>query len=123
MIRPVSALTPKVMYRGESTSEKQDVGKYRRRFAVAGAVGTSLALGAVTTVIARNYTSNWAHSGIYGALGTAAALMFLVPGFKYKADSETKAIMKNTENSAGKKVLTDSIPKRNLRKKLIRLCV
>jgi hypothetical protein len=105
MIQPVTTLSPKVRFRGENASSaKSEVGKYRRRFAYASAVGASMALGAVTTVIARNYTANWAHSGIYGMMGTAAALMFLVPGFKYKADAETAALIKNTD----KKVIMDS---------------
>ena len=84
MILPVNALTPKVLFRGDDTKEyaKQQT---KKRVALFNAAGISAILGAATTAIARSNTSSWRHAGYFGIGASLISMMFLAPGFMYKA--------------------------------------
>jgi len=84
MILPVNALTPKVLFRGD---ESKEIAKLRtkKRVALLNATGISAILGAATTAIARSNTSSWRHAGYFGIGASLLSMMFLVPGFMYKA--------------------------------------
>lgn len=87
MIHPVSALTPKVLFRGETVNGSKESGKEKveRTFAAINATGISIALGAVTTAIARSNTSSWRHASYFGIGAGLISMMFLYPGLLYKA--------------------------------------
>ena len=84
MILPVNALTPKVLFRGDDSREVAKM-QTKKRVAIFNAAGISAILGAATTAIARSNTSSWKHAGYFGIGAFAVAMMFLVPGFMYKA--------------------------------------
>ena len=78
MIQPVNALTPKVSFKGQYSEFKNPVNKRtEKRLAILNAGGVSVAMGAVTTAIARSYTSSWKHASWFG-LGAAAVTMLFV---------------------------------------------
>jgi len=91
MIQPVNALTPKVLYKGETAYDpKESVKrKTRKRLALANAAGISMVLGAATTAIARSNTSSWRHAGYFGVGASLVSMMFLAPGFLYKSGINT----------------------------------
>lgn len=84
MILPVNALTPKVSFRGDESKELAKT-KTKRRMALFNATGISVILGAATTAIARSNTSSWRHASYFGIGASLISMMFLVPGFMYKA--------------------------------------
>ena len=88
MIQPVNALSPKVLFRGDEINQSRiaSEGKtLKTRLALFNAGGISVGLGAATTAIARSNTSSWKHAGYYGVGAALVSMMFLVPGFLYKA--------------------------------------
>ena len=91
MIQPVNALTPKVLFRGETINDpKESVKKEtRKRLALANAAGISVVLGAATTAIARSNTSSWRHAGYFGVGAALVSMMFLAPAFLYKSGINT----------------------------------
>ena len=84
MILPVNALTPKVLFRGDESREFAKM-QTKKRIAILNAAGISAILGAATTAIARSNTSSWRHAGYFGMGASIVSMMFLVPGFMYKA--------------------------------------
>ena len=92
MIQPVNALTPKVLFRGETVNDPKESVKRetRKRLALANAAGISIVLGAATTAIARSNTSSWRHAGYFGIGAALVSMMFLGPGFLYKSGINTK---------------------------------
>ena len=91
MIQPVNALTPKVLFRGETINDPKEYEKKetRKRLALANAAGISVVLGAATTAIARSNTSSWRHAGYFGIGAALISMMFLGPGFLYKSGINT----------------------------------
>ena len=91
MIQPVNALTPKVLFRGETINDSKESAKKetRKRIALANAAGISVVLGAATTAIARSNTSSWRHAGYFGIGAALVSMMFLGPGFLYKSGLNT----------------------------------
>ena len=106
MILPVSALTPKATSRGEYSEFKNPVNrKVEKRLAILNAGGISAAMGAVTTAIARSYTSTWKHAA-------AVTMMFVCPRFMYKSGINSYAKEKEMdvftkEKEVQKKLLND----------------
>lgn len=84
MILPVNALTPKVLFRGDTSKEFAKM-QTKKHVAILNAAGISAILGAATTAIARSNTSSWRHAGYFGIGAFGIAMMFLVPAFMYKA--------------------------------------
>ena len=84
MILPVNALTPKVLFRGDDSKEAAKM-RTRKRVALINAGGISVILGAATTAIARSSTSSWKNAGFFGIGASLISMMFLAPGFLYKA--------------------------------------
>ena len=84
MILPVNALTPKVLFRGDESGESAKM-QTKKRVALFNAAGISVILGAATTAIARSNTSSWRHAGYFGIGASIISMMFLAPGFLYKA--------------------------------------
>lgn len=111
MIQPVNALTPKVLFRGETDDDqKENVKKEtRKKLAIANAAGISVVLGAATTAIARSNTSSWRHAGYFGIGAALISMMFLGPGFLYKSGF-------NTTKSTDKDVFTKEV---DVQKKLM----
>ncbi len=91
MIQPVNALSPKVFFRGETSIDEKEVSKKQtqKRLALINAGGISVILGAATTAIARSNTSSWKHAGYFGIGSALISMMFLGPGFLYKAGINT----------------------------------
>jgi len=84
MILPVNALTPKVLFKGDDARESAKL-QTKKRIALFNAAGISAILGAATTAIARSNTSSWQHAGYFGIGASIISMMFLAPGFMYKA--------------------------------------
>ena len=112
MIQPICALTPKV-FRGSDSSVSAQ--KAQKRIALLNAGGLSAMTGAATTVISRNVTSSWSHSGALGFLAAVATMMILAPNFMYNKGSknnikskakESDGIIKTLENK--KNILENS---------------
>lgn len=129
MIQPVNALTPKVMFRGDRLGYENPVNrKMERKLALLNAGGLSVVAGALTTVIARSYTSSWKHAGSFGLGATAVAFMFLGPRFLYKSKINSYAKEQEMdvfarEKEVQKKLLSDvneaiDLHKENLHDKL-----
>ena len=114
MIQPVNALTPKVLFRGETVNEQKEFVKKetRKRLALANAAGISVVLGAATTAIARSNTSSWKHAGYFGIGAALVSMMFLGPGFLYKSGiNTTKAADRDVfthDVDVSKKLLADA---------------
>ena len=87
MIQPLNALTPKVLFRGDDGSSQaiNPRRKTLRTYAIVDATGISVGLGAATMAIARSNTSSWKHAGYFGIGAALLSMMFLLPGFLYKA--------------------------------------
>jgi len=122
MIQPVNALTPKVMFRGNSAIDsKESIKKEtRKNLAIMNAGGISLVLGAATTAIARSNTSSWKHAGYFGIGASLVSMMFLVPGFLYKSGiNTTKTKDKDTrvkEIEMPKRILSEASDLSNIAK-------
>ena len=111
MIQPVNALTPKVLFRGETVDDSRESAKKetRKKIALANAAGISVVLGAATTAIARSNTSSWRHAGYFGIGAALVSMMFLAPGFLYKSGiNTTKKADKAKEIEMPKKLMSES---------------
>ena len=113
MIQPVNSLTPRVSFRENNRNYTNPVSrKMERRLAMLNAGGLSVAIGAITTVVARSYTSGWKHAGNYGIGAALLAFMFLGPEFLYKAGIKSFAKQEEMdiftrEKEVQKKLLSD----------------
>lgn len=87
MIQPVSALTPKAQFKGQyGNSDKNPVNrKLEKRLAILNAGGFSAVAGALTTVVARSYTSNWKHASYFGGIAAVATMLFVCPRLMYRS--------------------------------------
>ena len=76
MINPVSIETygRSSVFKAERRLKNQDVSK---KISVINSAGISTALGALTTAVARTYTTNWKNAGLIG-LGAAIASFVIV---------------------------------------------
>ena len=66
------------------------------------AAGTSVVAGALTTAVARGYTSSWAHAGILGICGSVLSMFFIAP-----------LLVENTNLIKGKKKLESGAISKN----------
>ena len=84
MIKPVNALSPKVLFRGKN--DKNPVNRRtEQNLALLNAGGVAAVTGAVTTAIARSYTSTWKHASGFGLGAAFVTMMFVAPRFLYKS--------------------------------------
>lgn len=80
MIQPVSAFSPRAGFRGSAKkSQKSSQEKTRSQIALINAASTSVAAGALTTIVARSYTSSWSHAGVLGLCGGLLTMLFTAP--------------------------------------------
>ena len=109
MIQPVNALSPKVLFRGETLNDPKEVSKKKtqRRLALINAGGISIILGAATTAIARSNTSSWKHAGYFGIGAALISMMFLGPGFLYKSGLNTTKSKDNDVFMKERKLVPD----------------
>ena len=113
MILPVSALTPKATSKGEYSEFKNPVNrKTEKHLAILNAGGVSAAIGAVTTAVARSYTSTWKHASYFGIGAAFVTMMFVCPRFMYKSGINSYAKEKEMdvftkEKEVQKKLLND----------------
>ena len=113
MILPVSALTPKATSKGEYSEFKNPVNrKTEKHLAILNAGGVSAAMGAVTTAVARSYTSTWKHASYFGIGAAFVTMMFVCPRFMYKSGINSYAKEKEMdvftkEKEVQKKLLND----------------
>ena len=113
MIQPVNALAPKVSFKGQYSDFKNPVNRRtEKRLAILNAGGISVAMGAVTTAVARSYTSSWKHAGWFGLGAAAVTMMFVCPRFMYKSGINSYAKEKEMdvftkEKEVQKKLLND----------------
>ena len=121
MIQPIGAFSPRAEFRGHGVTAQTPQERSKAQVALINATGTSIVAGALTTAVARNYTSSWAHAGILGICGSVLSMFFIAP-----------FLVENTNLISGKKkhdlgtiskdgVKTQSVVKSNLKpaKKLI----
>lgn len=122
MIQPVNALTPKVLFRGETVNDAKESEKKttKKRLALMNAAGISVVLGAATTAIARSNTSSWRHAGYFGLGAALVSMMFIGPGFLYKSGINTTKQSKNDilakEIEMPKKIVSDATDMSNAAK-------
>ncbi len=104
MIRPVDALAPKVLFKGQidDYGNSASAQKTKERFALVNAAGFSIVAGGLTTIISRSYTSNWKNAGFLGACTAAVSMLFLLPQFLYKS-----GVKVSTARSQDKKIISD----------------
>lgn len=113
MIQPVSALTPKVLFKGQVGDYENPVNRRtEKQLALLNAGGISSVTGALTAVIARSYTSCWKHALGFGVGAAAVTMMFAAPRFLYKSGINSYAKEKEMdvfirEKEVQKKLLTD----------------
>jgi len=80
MIRPINALTPRVVFRGPDVkSGKKSKGLSDSQIALANAGGVAALAGGITTLVARAYTNSFAHAGVLGAFGALLTMFFMTP--------------------------------------------
>lgn len=80
MIQPIGAFSPRAEFRGHGvTSPKTPQERSKAQVALINATGTSIIAGALTTAVARSYTSSWAHAGILGICGSVLSMFFIAP--------------------------------------------
>jgi hypothetical protein len=103
MILPVNALTPKVLFRGDESREAAKM-QTKKRVALFNAAGISAILGAATTAIARSNTSSWRHAGYFGIGASLISMMFLAPGFLYKAGVGVKKSVSQDKDVFAKEI-------------------
>ncbi len=113
MIRPVDALAPKVLFKGQNYDLENPVNrKFESRLALLNAGSVSVITGAVTTAIARSYTSSWKHAGWFGLSAGLITMLFAAPRFLYKAGikaytKEKEMDVFTKEKEVQKKLLSD----------------
>lgn len=113
MIRPVNALSPKVSFRGYSSDSSNPVNKkMETRLAILNAGGISAAMGALTTIVSRSYTTSWKSAGLFGLSAAAITMLFVCPRFLYKSGinsytKEKEMDVFTKEKEVQKKLLTD----------------
>ena len=80
MIQPIGAFSPRADFRGHGVkSQKTPQERSKAQVALINATGTSIIAGALTTALARSYTSSWAHAGILGICGSVLSMFFIAP--------------------------------------------
>ncbi len=113
MIQPISVFSPKTSFRGEYLNYNNPINKRtEKRLAILNAGGVSVAMGAVTTAIARSYTSTWKHASWFGLGAAAVTMMFVCPRFMYKSGinaytKEKELDVFTKEKEVQKKLLND----------------
>ncbi len=113
MIRPVDALAPKVLFKGQDYALENPVNrKFEKRLALLNAGSISVISGAVMTAIARSYTSSWKHASWFGLGAALITMMFAGPRFLYKAGirayrNEKEMDVFTREKEVQKKLLSD----------------
>ena len=120
MIHPISAISPRVVFRGQNrTYGDTSRGISNSKIALLSAGGLATAAGGLTTIIARAHTNSWPHAAVLGACGAFLSMFFMTPqlieksafsSFAKKGESITTA---ETQKVAG--VVKESIkPARKL---------
>jgi hypothetical protein len=79
MIQPIGAFSPRADFRGHGVKAQTPQEKSKAQVALINAAGTSVIAGALTTGIARSYTTSWAHAGILGIFGSVLSMFFIAP--------------------------------------------
>lgn len=79
MIQPIGAFSPRADFGGHGVISKTPQEKSKAQVALINAAGTSVIAGGLTTAVARNYTSSWAHAGILGVCGSVLSMFFIAP--------------------------------------------
>lgn len=80
MIQPVSALSPRAVFRGSSgTYEIATKGKEQTKYALLNAGALATAAGGLTTLVARAHTTNLLHAIVIGICGAFLSLFFMTP--------------------------------------------
>lgn len=113
MIRPVDALAPKVLFKGQNYDSENPVNRrFERRLALLNAGSISIITGAATMLIARSYTSSWKHASWFGIGAGIITMLFAAPRFLYKAGikaytKEKEMDVFTKEKEVQKKLLSD----------------
>lgn len=112
MIKPINSIPPKVGgVRGQYCKNPVNR-RTEQNLALLNAGGISAVTGAVTTAIARSYTSTWKHAAGFGLGAAFVTMIFVAPRFLYKSGitSFTKAEEMDIftkEKEVQKKLLTE----------------
>ena len=80
MIQPVSASSPRAVFRGKKASYGSPVkGISNSTIALITAGGVASATGGLVTTLARSYTKNWSQAGGIGTCAALLAMFFMSP--------------------------------------------
>ena len=86
MIQPVSALAPKVFFKGEHQEIKNPVSlRVEKNIALINSAGISTLIGILMTAISRGYTNSWGRAALLGAGFSTLSMTFIAPKLLYKA--------------------------------------
>ncbi len=87
MIQPINFVSSQYSYRGKNDTKSVNIAKHSKmNTAIANASGLAASAGILTTVIAKNYTSNWFTAIGLGSFGAFLSLLFMTPRFFEKID-------------------------------------
>ena len=80
MIHPISAISPRAVFRGQNrTYGDTSRGISNSKIALLSAGGLATAAGGLTTIIARAHTNSWPHAAVLGACGAFLSMFFMTP--------------------------------------------
>lgn len=122
MIQPIGAFSPRAEFRGHGVkSQRTPQERSKAQVALINAAGTSVVAGALTTAVARSYTTSWAHAGILGICGSVLSMFFIAPMLVENTTLLRSKKKPNLNPSAVDGAKTQAVVKEGLRpaKKLI----
>ena len=90
MIQPVSAFSPRAVFRGSNRAYGKAT-KPTNSVALINAGGLAALAGGLTTIVARAHTPNWLHASVVGICGAFLALFFMTPQLIEKTNSSNLA--------------------------------
>ncbi len=122
MIQPIGAFSPRATFRGHGVkSQKTPQERSKAQVALINATGTSIVAGALTTAVARSYTTSWAHAGILGICGSVLSMFFIAPMLVENTTLLKSKKKHNLNSTAQNSAKTQTVVKETLKpaKKLI----
>ena len=101
MIQPINASSPRAVFRGSNGAYRgTSKGITNSGVAMLNAGGISATAGGLTTLVARGYTTSWAHALVLGVSAAFLSLFFLTPQILEKAGINKLAASSEAGNLA-----------------------
>ena len=98
MIQPINASSPRAVFRGSNGAYRgTSKGLTNSGIAMLNAGGVSATAGGLTTLVARGYTTSWAHAMVLGVSAAFLSLFFMTPQILEKAGVNKLAASKDAE--------------------------